>query len=131
LEKIVEEKLRSIFYGNPIDAFIKYNKDCTSHRDGKLRLKLNNILNNNCKIELKLYAEMVGRRNAIVHNAGIIDSKYVREVGVKRLSLGDKVKINDTYLFDSLKALDTIAKFYIEQVFCTIGIDEKPKNAKL
>ncbi|SEH07109.1 hypothetical protein [Candidatus Venteria ishoeyi] len=132
LEKIAEEKLRNIFYGNPIDAFIRYQKN-GAYKDGKLRFGLNEVLHDNCARELKLYAEMVGRRNSIVHNAGIIDSKYVREIeGMpEKLSIGSKVQINEAYLFSSLRALDKIATYYIQQVSRTCGISAAPKNAKL
>jgi hypothetical protein len=132
LEKIVEEKLRSIFYGNPINAFIKYQKNGT-HKDGKLRLGLNRPLHSHCARDLKLYAEMVGRRNAIVHNAGIIGGKYFREIEEipEKLSLNSKVQITEPYLFACLRTLDKLATYYIKQVSLTCGVSAVPKNAKL
>ncbi|MDM8568485.1 hypothetical protein QUF50_03015 [Thiotrichales bacterium HSG1] len=116
LEKLIEEKLRSIFYGNPIDAFIKYNNK--KHKDGNLKLNLDKVFHNECFYELQLYKEMVGRRNTIVHNVGIIDDKYIREVDniCTKLSGGDKVRIDKDYSFSSLMILDNLAALYTKQV---------------
>ena len=121
LEKLIEEKLRSIFYGNPINAFISYKKN-NKHLDGKLKLNLDKEFHDKCSFELLLYKEMLGRRNAIVHNAGIIDDKYIREIDdiCIKISKGNKAKIEENYLFNSLKILDKLANVYIEQVLSQI-----------
>lgn len=132
LEKIIEERLRGVFYGDPIGAFIIYKDE--NHKDGKLRLNLNTELDRHCKNELKLYKEMLGRRNAIVHNAGIIDEKYMREINddiSSKLALREKVKIDRGYLFSALEALDKIATHYIKQVARTTEQCKEPKSAKL
>ena len=133
LEKIIEEKLRGVFYGDPIGAFIIYPEN-GNHKDGKLRLNLNVELHRHCEQELKLYKEMIGRRNAIVHNAGVIDEKYMREIDndiPSKLILKDKVKIDSAYLFSSLEALDKLATHYIKQVSRVTQDCKEPKGAKL
>ena len=58
IESYTEEKLRGIFYGNPVDVFKK----------NKLGFSLDNTVGKNCEQDLKLYAEIVARRNVLVHN---------------------------------------------------------------
>lgn len=114
IEKYIEHKLISIFYGDPSSAFVKYRNNQTPI-DGDLRLETGNYLHQKCKEELRLYVEMTKRRNVIVHNAGIINSRYVKEVPhdlPNRLQLNDKVKIDRDYLFAAIKALYTLARFY-------------------
>jgi len=123
LEKYVEEKLRSIFYGKPTDVFFT-GKDGKS--DGKLRLSTAKMADS-CQVELDEYMEIVGRRNAIVHNVGKVDAKYVRETQPlqtkNKLSggVGEKVKVNEDYLFNVLNVLDKLASEYTKLVLQRIG----------
>ena len=114
IEKYIEQKLISIFSGNPSDAFVKYNKNSKKGMvaiDGKLKIDTGSYLDSNCKNELQLYIEMTRRRNVIVHNAGIINSRYIKEVPddiLNKLEIGNKVKISKDYLFENI----TLARFY-------------------
>lgn len=64
---------------------------------------------------MRLYVEMTKRRNVIVHNAGIINNRYIKEVPLdfpNRLQLNEKVRVDRNYLFGSIKALYALARFY-------------------
>lgn len=121
IEKYIESKLIGIFYGNPRDAFVQYienGKKGIVAVDGKLKLDTGSYLDGKdgkCATELQCYVEMSKRRNVIVHNAGIINELYVREVpndNPNKLRLEDKVKIDKAYLFENIKALYSLARFY-------------------
>jgi len=84
IERYIEEKLRGIFYGNPMDVFKK----------NKLGFGLNKQMGEKCPIEIEIYAEVVARRNVVVHNLGKIDRKYVREVQSTTLTVGEVVSID-------------------------------------
>jgi hypothetical protein len=121
IEKYIENKLIGIFYGNPRDAFVQYienGKKGIVAVDGKLKLDTGSYLDGKdgkCATELQCYVEMSKRRNVIVHNAGIINELYVREVpndNPNKLRLEDKVKIDKAYLFENIKALYSLARFY-------------------
>lgn len=126
LEKYVEEKLRSIFYGKPIDAFFSGTDGKSRAKDGKLRLGTAEMANI-CKTEFDEYMEIIGRRNLIVHSMGRIDTKYVRESKElqtpNKLSggVGEKVKIDEEYLFNVLRVLDRLASEYTKCVLQRIG----------
>lgn len=133
IEKYIEKKLIGIFYGNPCDAFVKYNKKGAS--DGELKLETGNYLAGKCTAELQHYVEMSKRRNVIVHNAGIINELYIREVpddNPNKLRLGDKVKIDKGYLFENIKALYLLARFYtIKAVHTAYKTGNKQEDDKL
>jgi hypothetical protein len=78
---------------------------------------------------------MTKRRNVIVHNAGRINSRYIKEVpneNVNKLKIGDKVKINKDYLFKSINAMYTLARFYaIKSAHTANGTGNKEEDAKL
>lgn len=116
IERYTEEKLRGIFYGNPVDVFKK----------NKLGFDLDKTTGKNCEQELTLYAEIVARRNVLVHNLGRIDQKYIREVDGTTFNPGDKVTIERNYLFQSLAVLNDLAKSYISQVAVRVARQPLP-----
>lgn len=89
IDKMIEEKIRQIFYGNPIDIFLK----------DKCNLGVpKNYFKENLNKEINIYASIIAKRNVIVHNSGKVDSKYIKEVGDTRYKAGDKIEISDNYL---------------------------------
>ena len=106
IEKYIEEKLRGIFYGNPVDIF----------RKNKLHFNIHTKITRNSENELILYEEMTARRNVLVHNLGIVDRKYIRETESPLYNMGDTVEISADYLYTTLHTLNTIAKVYVNQV---------------
>ena len=111
LDIIIEEKIRSIFYGNPIDIFKK----------DKCHLELGNIFCEQYQDAINLYQEIVGRRNVIIHNNGKIDKKYLRENNGSKLMEGQKIIISEDYLRGTIGLLMGIAavttKCVVENIY--------------
>lgn len=97
--RIAEEKIRSIFYGNPVDFFEK----------DKARIGIGTYIKDNYKKALEEYSEIIARRNIIIHNQGRVDSKYIREVSNCTLNAGDRPIIDKEYLRNSIKILRTLS----------------------
>lgn len=96
---LVEEKVRSIFYGNIKDIFIK----------DKCGIGINQNFAVDYKNELDLLTEIVGRRNIIIHNSGRVDSKYLKENRSSKLIKGQKVQISEKYLRGTIGLLEGLA----------------------
>jgi hypothetical protein len=94
LDKLIEEKLRGIFYGNPIDFFEK----------DKGKLGFGTTFKDTYSKALTHYAEVINRRNINIHNQGMVDRKYIRETG-STLKLGTKPRIDETYLKNAIMLL--------------------------
>ncbi len=109
ITSIIEEKVRSIFYGNPVEIFSK----------DKCKLELGNSFEGHYKEALVLYREIVGRRNIIIHNSGRIDKKYLRENRESGFSEGHKIIISEDYLRGTIGLLMGIA------AITTISVVEK------
>jgi hypothetical protein len=106
ISKIAEEKIRGIFYGNPIDFFEK----------DKAKIGLGNHFKDNYKSALKLYSEIIARRNIIAHNDSRVDRKYLREVNDSAFSLGERVSISKDYIKEWIFILHSFAAITVEQV---------------
>lgn len=104
--KIAEEKIRGIFYGNPVDFFEK----------DKAKIGLNNYFKDNYRLALEEYKEVIARRNIITHNNGCVDRKYLREVKGTTLKLGEKANVSKTYLRNSIFLLHGLSTIALEQV---------------
>ena len=103
IERYIEEKLRGIFYGNPVDVFKK----------NRLGFNFHEQMANDCEKDLEIYSELVARRNVIVHNLGIVDQKYCREVPNPQFKAGDRVSIDGQYLYQALQTMNTLAKRFV------------------
>lgn len=99
LERIIEEKVRGIFYGNPVEFFTK----------PKAKLRFQKYFEEHCISELKKYAEITARRNIIVHNNAQVDRKYMREVDNSTFKLNQIVPLPANYLQDSIALLLCLA----------------------
>jgi hypothetical protein len=97
--KLIEEKVRSIFYGNPVDLFSKDKAfiEFGTHFKEKKSLLL---------VEL---AEIIARRNIIMHNEARVDRKYLNEVANTNLKLGQKPSIDELYLRRALLIMKDLA----------------------
>lgn len=94
VHKLVEEKIRSLFYGKPIDFFLK----------DKAKLEFGQHFNN-FSAQLEDYSELVARRNIIIHNNSKVDRKYLREVKGSSFKVGQKIKITSEYVWKSILLL--------------------------
>jgi hypothetical protein len=106
IERVAEEKIRGIFYGNVADFFIK----------DKAKIGLGSRFKDNYKLAMQEYKEIVTRRNVLTHNQGYIDRKYLREVKNPVFTLDAKVTVTKTYLRDSIFLLHGLATLVLEQV---------------
>jgi hypothetical protein len=111
IERIVEEKVRGIFYGKPSDFFLK----------DKAKLELGSHFRDNYSKEIEKYEEITARRNAIIHNQGRVDRKYIREVKNNSLILGQIITLDANYLRESIDLLRNISaqatKCIIENIY--------------
>lgn len=99
IHKLVEEKVRGIFYGSPIDLFAK-DKAGVGFGD--------HFKNKRTKL-LEEFQEMTARRNIIIHNERRIDRKYLVEVPSTSLRLGQKVGIEEDYLKRAILVMKDLA----------------------
>lgn len=103
LDKIIEEKVRGIFYGNSKEIFTK----------DKCNIGCENIFNQEkYAAVIEMYSEIIGRRNLIVHNNGRVDKKYLRENKNSKFNENKKIIISDNYLRGSISLLIGLAALY-------------------
>lgn len=111
IDCLIEEKIRSIFYGNPLDVF----------ENDKCKLELSNTFKDTYKDSMLLYKDIVGRRNVLIHNAGRVDKKYLRENKNSQFIEGQKIIISEDYLRGTIGLLIGIAavttKCVIERIY--------------
>lgn len=88
LDRIIEEKLRGIFYGNPIEFFTK-DKAC---------IGLGKMFETNYKNSLEKLSEIIARRNIYVHYNGRVDRKYLREVNNSTFKLDEIAPLDSNYI---------------------------------
>jgi hypothetical protein len=111
IERIIEEKIRGVFYGNPLDF---YSKD-------KANIGIGDYFKANHLSAQAMLSELIARRNIFVHNEGRVDSKYLREVAAPTFKLSEKPKVTEMYIRDSILVLrgfaGTVTKIVIEHVY--------------
>lgn len=111
VDAMIEEKIRSIFYGNPVDVFIK----------DKCKFELGSIFKEDYSKTMEYYSDIVGRRNVLIHNGGKVDLKYLRENPDSKLTEGKKIIISEDYLRGTIGILLGIAaittKCSIENIY--------------
>lgn len=92
IDKLIEERVRSLFYGQPTDFFLK----------DKAKLGFGDHFATKCAAAVDRYAEITARRNLLIHNDGRVDRKYLREVPSGTLKLGQKAIVDQEYLRQAL-----------------------------
>jgi hypothetical protein len=95
IEKLIEERVRALFYGQPSDFFLK----------DKSKLGFGDYFSKSYPTVIERYSEIAARRNLIIHNDGRVDRKYLREVPTTSLKLGQKAPVDQEYLRRSLLTL--------------------------
>lgn len=106
---LIEEKVRGVFYGNPIDYFTK---------EKKTKLGFGDYFEKNHSINLKYFSEITSRRNLFAHNRGRVDAKYLREVENPKFKAGRKAVIEKEYLRHAiiiLRGLASVAAMLINR----------------
>jgi hypothetical protein len=119
IERIIEERIRAIFYGNPIDFFIK----------PRTKLRFQKYFETKCQAQLAQFTEIVARRNVIAHNDGRVDRKYLREVATPAFRLGQAISLPSAYLKESISLLGYLAARATELVL--IGHYRETPKGKL
>lgn len=111
IDKVIEDKIRNIFYGNPIEIFTK----------DKCKLEFGDHFKMNLEKEIGYYSEFVATRNILVHNARRVDSKYLKEVKNSNFEIGDLRTLSVDYLRACIGILEGIAavssKLVVENIF--------------
>lgn len=111
IDKIIEEKIRGIFYGNPLDFYIK----------DKANIGIGDYFKNNHQNTIKILAEIVARRNIYVHNQGRVDNKYLKEVENPMFRFNEKAKLDEDYIRESIIILRgfaaVVTKLVIENTY--------------
>lgn len=105
ISKIAEEKIRGIFYGKPTDFFTK----------DKARIGIDKNINTYFKSAIEHYQEILARRNAFTHNGGKVDRKYLREVKSSTFKIGDRPRVDKTYLKQSIQVLHGLSSVATKQ----------------
>jgi hypothetical protein len=95
LDKIIEERVRTVFYGAPTDFFLK----------DKAKLGFGDHFSQHLANAIETFAEVTARRNVLIHNDGRIDRKYLREIPGTPMVLGQQVTVDEPYLKAALVTL--------------------------
>lgn len=103
MDRLIEEKLRKLFYGNIEDIFAK----------DKARMELKDTFTGEYGKELIAnMLEIFARRNIHIHNSGKVDRKYIRETHKNEDKLNKVLKIDAEYLRESINVLTQIATMF-------------------
>ncbi|MFC6387744.1 hypothetical protein [Methylorubrum zatmanii] len=106
IHKLIEEKVRGIFYGNPVDLFKK----------DKARIGFGTYFKDNHTQLLEAFKEITARRNIIIHNESRVDRKYLLEVETSSLKLGSVADITEDYLKTSLLVMKDLGAASAQRV---------------
>jgi hypothetical protein len=111
IERIIEEKIRGIFYGKPMDFFVL----------DKAKIGFGDFFKNNFQKSLAKYGEVISRRNIYAHNNGHVDSKYLSEVQNSIFKLDEKALLDLKYITDTTRlcvGISTLSlKLVIENIY--------------
>lgn len=102
IDRLIEERIRNLFYGNIADLFIKDR--------AKLELRDTFTIEKH-KALVNDFIEISSRRNIYIHNNGRVDRKYIRETKIPDVKIGAVLSIDEEYIkkaINTLKALATI-----------------------
>lgn len=105
LEKIIEEKVRGIFYGNPSDFFEK----------DKTKIGFNDYFKDNYKRAIAEYKEVIARRNILIHNDGRVDSKYLREITSSHYKINEIPMTDEAYIEKAIFLLHGLCTIVVQQ----------------
>jgi hypothetical protein len=113
LRRIAEERIRTIFYGNPVHFFTK----------DKAKLEFGNYFTSRTKA-MAQFQELMARRNVIVHNGGRVDRKYLAETNNKSFKLDQAVSLEQDYIRESLILLECLGGAVATKVLCNVYKEE-------
>ena len=110
IERIVEERIKGLLYGNPADFFIK----------DKAKLNFKDNFKDNHMDLIEKYIEINARRNIYIHNNGRVDSKYLSEVKNSQYIKGQIAKIDKEYIKLTINTLMGLCSIIIVCIFKNI-----------
>lgn len=120
LDRIIEERVRGLFYGAPASFFVKPAS----------KMEFGDTFSREFAQALQRYVEICARRNCIVHNKARSDRKYYREVGrADDGNLGKKLSFTGEYLRESMNTLRGMAAIACESVCINIYNSRPPAGA--
>jgi hypothetical protein len=120
LDRIVEERVRGLFYGAPASFFVKPAS----------KMEFGDTFSREFAQALQRYVEICARRNCIVHNKARSDRKYYREIGrADDGNLGKKLSFTGEYLRESMNTLRGMAAIACESVCINIYNSRPPAGA--
>ena len=96
LESIIEEKNRKIFYGNPVDIFLK----------DPCKFGYKKYFEDNYLQIIKYFKQIIATRNIIIHNNSRVDSKYLKETKSTTYKNKEIVIISSEFLRESILILN-------------------------
>lgn len=96
ISRLVEERVRGIFYGNVTDFFTK---------DKKVKLEFGDQFTREHSKNLEHFKEIMARRNIHAHNDGKVDAKYLREAKIFAFTEGQRPSLAPSYLRHTLVVL--------------------------
>ncbi|WP_180361889.1 hypothetical protein MKX33_02945 [Paenibacillus sp. FSL R5-0490] len=95
---LIDQEVEGIMYGS-LDKWYKYLTD-------KVKITISYFQKNK-----ELISEIFQRRNIVVHNDGIVNSIYFKNVNVdlrKDISLGDKINVDREYINKSISIIENV-----------------------
>jgi len=120
LEKIRElgslEEAEQLLISNEIDSLLRGNiQSQLEYFEKQLNIDLKPV-----QSYIEDLIEMSQRRNLLVHNDGIINKQYLLKTPKKHLHKikeGDKISINQEYLLNAIKLINTVCIILFQQCF--------------
>ena len=96
ISSIIEEKNRKIFYGNPVDIFLK----------DPCKFGYKKYFEDNYLQIIKYFKQIIATRNIIIHNNSRVDSKYLKETKSTTYKNKEIVIISSEFLRESILILN-------------------------
>lgn len=121
IDRLLEEKIRGLFYGNIADIFQKDR--------AKLELK-DTFKTKEGLILIDSLLEILARRNIYIHNNGRVDRKYTRESKNPKAVLGSILVTDEQYIRNTINILSQIATLFTTAVLKNI-YNTDPKSIAL
>ena len=66
----------------------------------------------NCKEECEFLKELYATRNILVHNCGIVNEQYLKNVTASKYKFGEKIKLDDNFVKKAFECVKTIMLHY-------------------
>ena len=78
--------------------------------------------------QLKDINKLVKIRNLIVHNGGSVDNEYVQMYGDDKINVGEKIKLSQKYLSDSLTLVYFVGTYILQDAQLNFSESREPRE---